>query len=444
MMHFSLCGIGRGLARQTPTVIALVVLLGMGAAAVAQDADQCAAVLRAAWASMTTECDEQPFMTACYGSQPATVTGAGADVTFDAPGDTVPLAEIDRLSLGGADIPAGQWSLVQMTVRYTFTNEALPLYVMGDVTLENTGSPAADVPSARVRVISERGAVVRAAPGINAARTGVYYTGDRVLATGRNGDGSWIRVYNDDDGTFGWINALVFRQRDLTDLPIVSPEDDALFGSFQSFTLQTTPPDRENCRSIPPSGVLLQTPAEGTVARLAVNGTLISIAPASTVFLSADEALSVDVLEGEAGADTVSIEAGENATVREGEETTPQAYDYDRVALLPLDQLPRPIFAALDFSTLIRPATDDPLAGIAESDPCVIAAVGGAVNVREAPSPGARVRYVMQVGESATPDGRAGGTDNVLWWRLAEDVWVSSNAAGVAGACGTLPVLPPS
>lgn len=437
---------GTGLARRAHAVLILIAL-GIALPAHAQDADQCAAVLRAAWASMTTECAEQPTMTACYGSQSASVAGSD-DVTFAAPGDIAPLTAIDALTLDGVDVTQGQWSLVRVALRYNFSDESLPLYVMGETTLENAGSRDADLPSARVQVTSERGAIVRAAPDINAAQTGVYFTGATVLATGRNNDGSWIRVYND-DGTFGWINALVFRQRDLTGVPIVAPDSDALFGSFQAFTLQTSPPDRTDCQRIPPSGVLIQTPADGDSARLAVNDVTLLIAPASTVFLSADDALSVDVLEGEAAADGVTVVVGGNLTQGAGDAEdgdAPQAptYDYNRVALLPLDSLPRPIFAALDFSTLVRPAVDAPLEGIAPDAPCVIAAVNGPVNVREAPSPNARVRYVMQIGESAAPDGRAGGTDNVLWWRLAPDVWVSSNAAGVAGACGTLPIVPPS
>ncbi|MEO1443788.1 MAG: hypothetical protein AAFV33_25530, partial [Chloroflexota bacterium] len=53
--------------------------------------------------------------------------------------------------------------------------------------------------------------------------------------------------------------------------------------------------------------------------------------------------------------------------------------------------------------------------------------------------PGSRVRHVMPPRSSANPVARAGGADGALWWLLAFDVWVSSEAVVAAGACGDLP-----
>ena len=45
------------------------------------------------------------------------------------------------------------------------------------------------------------------------------------------------------------------------------------------------------------------------------------------------------------------------------------------------------------------------------------------------------------MGESAFPIARATGLDQAVWWKLAEDVWVSSGAVGVAGNCAVVPFV---
>ena len=181
-----------------------------------------------------------------------------------------------------------------------------------------------------------------------------------------------------------------------------------------------------------------------------VNDIPVNLYPSSTAFLRAttgeDVILQVDVLEGQVDmtdAVPLLVEAGQGVIVREGEVPIPRPYDYKLLSRILVDRLPRPIFVALDFSTLIKPALDgvDPLEGLGMNDDCTIAALIEAANLREQPDPSARVRRVLQIGESAKPDARGAGSDNALWWRLAPDVWVSSNAVAALGDCGTLPVI---
>ena len=273
------------------------------------------------------------------------------------------------------------------------------------------------------------------------------YTGDAVRVVGRLADGVWARV-DVGDGVFGWINTSALGNVDLAALAEVAPDDAAIYGSGQSFTLTTITAPPNECRFVPPDGVLIQTPAAAEGLRLRVNAVELELDALSTVFLRAMDGaiLRVEVLEGSVsviGEPPIEVLAGTGLTLREGESAVPAAYDYNLLARLPLANLPRTTFAALDFETLLTPPVTDPLGGLTSESVCAVAAVLAAVNLRDLPNPNGRVRHVMQVGQSAAPDGRAIGTDGLVWWRLAENVWVSSNAVAAAGGCGLLPMLPP-
>ncbi|MEO1664344.1 MAG: SH3 domain-containing protein [Chloroflexota bacterium] len=425
-------------------IIALLLLLFIAGTVTAQTDDyiqQCAAVLNAALASVDVECDGQATMTACYGSIPAGVVGPeAADEVFARPGDTLPLTGIDTLTTGAPIIEQGALGIVQLTPRINYSEQALTLTLLGDVTVENAGDPAVDVPTQVIPVTFPDGANVRAAPDINAQQTGVIFAGNTVRATGVTRSGAWVRII-DDTGEIGWINATLFNPDDLTDLTIFNPDNNSSYGTMQAFNVATGDSLPDDCLLLPPSGVLLQTPDTAEVARIQINGVPAQLPPLTTLFLSSvSGALHVDVLEGEADFGTPVI-AGERAIFTD-DVTAVDAYPleaYNTLANLPLDRLPRPIFLAMDFDIIISAPQDEPLAGVGADDLCTIAATSLPANLRAEPIPGSRVRHVMPPRSSANPVARAGGADGALWWLLAFDVWVSSEAVVAAGACGDLP-----
>jgi len=431
-----------------PTCVLMLLMLCFTSIAAAQDENeqlqQCAAVLNAAVASTQLECGEQPDGTVCYGSISAGATGSSEIAeTFSLPGNVAPLTNLDTLTTGAANIEEGAWGIARLTPRLNFTDETLPIYVYGDVTLQNNGNPAADVPSRVISVTFAEGANVRAEPDVFSEQIGLIYVGNQVRATGVIESGAWVRIL-DEDSNIAWVNATVFNSDDLTDLAVVEPNEDTSYGSMQAFDIETGRNNNDDCLLIPPNGVLIQTPEDSEPARLQINGIDAQLPPETTVFLSTSNGnLQVDVLEGEADFD-VRITGGQRGTFTD-EAITVDGFpleDYDALARLPIDRLPRPIFVALDFSLIVNPPQPEPLAGTELDDTCAIAA-NAPVNLREEPSPGGRVRYVMPINASANPTGRAQGTDGALWWRLAENVWVSSNAVFAAGACGRLPLFAP-
>lgn len=434
-------------------IAGLVSILGT-MTVLAQQPPQCAAVLNAALSSLVTECAEQPLGSACYGNSPVSVVFAGdSDArtdddeaeAFRNPGDTVALADVETLATGAADTAQGAWGLARLTPRLNYTEGAVTMLLLGDTTVTNTGDPAADVPAPLIPVTFPEGANIRAEPIAIAEQTGIVFVGDSVRATGILADGSWVRVI-DEEGTIGWMTATAFTATDLTPLATVAASDGIAYGTMQAFTLQTGTDD-DPCAVLPPSGVLLQTPTDAESARLLANDVPLLLSSGSTVFLSAsaDDVVDVAVLEGEAQVGDAFIVPVRNAiTLPADADTEVMPYDYAALATLPVDRLPRPIFVPLDFDTLLRPPPPDgtsPLADVALESDCTIAARNAPANLREQPNPSGRVRHVMQIGQSALPDARAQGTDGVLWWRLAPDVWVSSNAVVAAGGCGRLPLL---
>jgi hypothetical protein len=435
-----------------PFVVAVLLLLMTVATPMyAQDVDVCTPRIQGALAGTQTRCLELPERGICYGNSPANILFSREvdNASFATPGDVIGLSLVDTLELGAFDPELSEFGIARANIRLNFTDDTLTAWLFGGMQLANQGDVAANVPAIPLRVTSVQGANVRALPDAEAELVSVVLSGADVRATGRLRDNSWVRVQTD-DGIGGWVVSGVFGGVDLEALVAVDDGAAPQFGSMQAFLLNTNPYDRSTCRNQPPPGVLIQSPEDTQTARLRVNDLLVDIAPMSTVHLSAGvgETLRVDVMEGEAlvtADNPITIEAGNGLLLRDGVDADPAPYDYNALAQLPVERLPRPIYLALDFSTIIRPALQDvdPLAGLGAESTCTIAAVADAANLREFPAPDARVRRVLQFGESARPDGRAQGSDNVLWWRLAEDVWVSSNAVGALGDCGTLPVLPP-
>jgi len=110
----------------------------------------------------------------------------------------------------------------------------------------------------------------------------------------------------------------------------------------------------------------------------------------------------------------------------------------------PLALLPRPI--NLPFSLVGVLQAFEPNTGFLQSLPadgqCVVA-WSAAVNLRSGPGTQYPIRESSPAGFAAQPDARAVGLDGVLWWRLAEGIWVNSNGTAIAGVCGLLPVIDP-
>jgi hypothetical protein len=235
-------------------------------------------------------------------------------------------------------------------------------------------------------------------------------------------------------------------------LPIVEADEviePPYVGSMQALTLISGVDDAP-CAGAPESGLIVQSPDLERGAYLIVNG--LDIYFTGTLFLQAEPGadMIVSVLEGSAllgtGDDAFTLNVGERLhypfngqTV--GGRTTFESYHYAAARRLPsLYLLPRGF--ELPFSTggLITPYIEGVLASVTADDPCTIAWTVD-VNLRAGPGTDFPIRQGVEANYVAYPDARASGTDGLLWWRLADEIWLNAENTIAAGACGTLPVL---
>lgn len=408
---------------------------------------QCEGFLAQTLATLAAECGEQG-VGVCYGNGPLVLepsVDAGA-VVFSRPGHEAPLTAVDTAVLSPFEGGVRGWGLLRFVVPLNTTADRLTLVAIGDMALQNTGDPADSVPSVMARVTTDQGLNIRAGASAAADLLAPAFTGDVLRLTGVAGD--WVRVQLP-DGTTGWAAASGFAARDVRDLTPVDPDAGQPYGPMQAFNFATDPWtwNADGCPVAPPNGILVQTPAAATeAAALRVNGTDLRLPPGLTAFLStnADGDLRADTLEGTLvlviDNTPLTLAAGQTVLVREGTTPAPTDYDPNRVGVLPLETLPRPAFAAVNFALLVAP--DDGTAPELGADaPCTVGAVVEAANLREFPAPDARVRHVLQVGERVPILARAEGRDGVLWWQVVAGVWVSSRAVSASGMCGTLPVI---
>lgn len=415
--------------------------------------ERCSAVIRAALTLVIQECADQAIETLCYGNAPIHIALTDADdsYTFTKPGDQLPLSLVETLVLSPLNAQYGEWGIVVAKPQIAFTPEAYTLLAFGEVSLDNLGDGAFDVLALPIMVESRQGLNLRLSPSPSAEQAGSLLSGQTVYVSGYTSDQAWLRIHLE-SGQVGWATASGFG--DLTSVwsstPIVDPSQVVGWGTFEAITLHTTPSDLNSCADLPPDGVLLQTPsALLTPAMLLVNGVGLTLPAETTAFVQSpsDDLLIVSVIEGTLTLQqqtTVQVNATEQISMTPNqEELIPIAYDYSLIARLPLNILPRSLFATLDFGTIIRPptASGQPFEGYTAEQPCLVGALLDAANLRDAPSPLGRVRHTMQLGESAFPIARATGLDQAVWWKLAEDVWVSSGAVGVAGNCANLPFV---
>jgi hypothetical protein len=313
--------------------------------------------------------------------------------------------------------------------------------------LENASDKSSEFLAFGATVRAIEGANMRAAPAQDAPLIGQLTANQSATAIGRLSNNAWILLLEG-----GWVSADLLHSRFAWDLlEVVPPETNApadgwIYGPMQAFTFRSGSEDAP-CAGAPDSGILMQTP-EATTVEILVNG--IRLQFDGTLYLQADSSgeMVVSVLEGEIYLDQNTVfSAGKRLQVRREEAgfkllAAPEDYDYVRARYLPLNLLPRKIELPFSLGGVIQPFVPGTgfLANVKPTDPCVIA-WNVDVNIRGGPGPEYPLRQGVPANYSARPDGLANGTDGVLWWRLAEGLWLRSGLASIAGTCLDLPMV---
>jgi hypothetical protein len=316
------------------------------------------------------------------------------------------------------------------------------MIAFGAVRLENTAGTPTGFTTGDVLAGRQGAALYNTPDETNEAEMFITW-GEKMTAVGKRGD-QWIAViYND---TPGWVKREAL-QGEIDNLQEIDSFPNSLYAPFQRLRLFTEAPTLSECLYQPAQGgILLQS---NETVSLEINRLVIEFS--GTLHIEADTGeMRIAVLEGEATDNaTFTIESGERV-VREldefagdtGEESPPEPYNYRTSVYLPLDLLPREI--DLPFSTAgllipFEPGTGY-LTSMALTDPCVVAWTTD-VNLRRGPGTDYGLRQGIAANNSAYADARAVGTDGLVWWRLAEEVWLSSETTVFGGNCGTLPYV---
>jgi hypothetical protein len=424
-------------------VCALIFLLS-AARLVAQSAD-CPASVQSAFAAARKACASMEINEICYGSGTLKTTFRSSGASFKEAGDTAKLGALKSVEASPFDAHIGDYSVAVMRPRANLPDNALTLIAFGDVQLQNASDKSSDFIALPVLAKTPEGVNVRAAPKPDAAVVARLLVGQTANAVARLKDGSWILL------TDGWASAEVLKSAaDLSLLEIAPPDTnppgDWLYGPMQAFTLRTEIDDAP-CAQASDSGALAQTPDGAGEIALMVNG--IPLAFEGTIYLQGSPTgeTAVSILEGQARYGDNPHEYSAGARLQLGLDSNkapkllaiPDDYHYSRARHLPLTLLPHQFDLPFSLGGLTKPFTPGGfLTTVGANDPCVIA-WNVAVNVRAGPGTEYPLRQGVPANYYAHPDARATASDGVLWWRLAEGIWIRSGIVTPAGACLNLP-----
>jgi hypothetical protein len=252
----------------------LITLFLIPALVLAQD-DQCLATIQSALASTEESCGGTGRNQACFvhpGLQAVPQTGFGP-FTFSQAGDIISAREIHTLRSNPLSDRTYGVSLlrIQDGLSDAAPEQNVTMLVFGDVEIRNNVD-ATDVPP--TLEVSPTGSMnIRGGPSTEDAIVGMLDARQTVIANGRLGDNSWLRITLADGG-FGWLSApLVTTSGDINVLDMVDTSGTPIvvrYGPMQSFTFQSGIDDSP-CAGAPASGILIQTPADSRNVSFSIN-----------------------------------------------------------------------------------------------------------------------------------------------------------------------------
>lgn len=276
--------------------LALLSFVALYVVVVAQES--CPKITEDALETVDVVCDEMGIDQICYGNvelEIETVDDA-SDYSFEEPGDTLELSQLQRLQLSPMDEDAGIWGIAMMQLRANVPNTApgqgVTFLLFGDVSLENREASFTTLP-----ITSTGNINVRSGPSTDFAVVGSLTNGQSINAFGRNQVGDWLKIRLDSD-TVGWVYApLMTMEGDIETLSIV--EENGESSSAQAYYFRTGIGDAP-CEEAPNSGILVRSPEGIGEVNMTLNG--VSVSFGSTLFMQAEPEgdLNVSVLQGHA------------------------------------------------------------------------------------------------------------------------------------------------
>lgn len=438
------------------------VIIVLCALATAAQNDACPIMQDRAQANILAHCVDQADGTLCLGHQTVTPVyrdSGGVSRPFRHPGDTIPIAGIDWLSVSSE---AKTWGAIRALFP-AFPPEGLEawtsaLVAIGNVALFLPPLVPPPAPLAEVQVTAPRGAYLRTAPDLDAEIITPLPVRSKLLAFGVSPGPAWLRAYHVPAGP-GWISAAVVTEP-AVDLPLLrhQPEAIPLWLPWQIFDFRSGIDDMP-CAGSLESGILLGTPKYIAPRHFEINGIGLDISGAAWLQAQVSSGMLLHVIDGAATVSTPEgavfvnrgfetsvplAQATNGAIVPSAAPTAPQPYDYHALINLPIHLMIYETRVSLDVNAVVSPVPvggGNPLESVSAADDCTITAHLEGANIRARPDPEAPIIAVMAYRESAAPVERGIGNDRQPWWKLGNSIWVRGDATVSAGNCKAVPFV---
>ena len=369
---------------------------------------------------------------ACYGHGELSAVFSD-EQSLDEPRAQASLMTLQTLQTSALNPADENWGLARLRIPANLTGaDSVLLVTFGDVLLENAVSRPA---GPRIEVVTTRGLNLRDEPSTDARVMGGLVNRQTVTVDARNADSSWLHVSDPP----GWVfTEFVDSPEDVSELSVMTDPDMPLQTALQVFNIRSGT-GMDQCPQFNHNGLLIQSPLESSPAHLTINGADFNIN--GTLYLQAFGNLFVQMLEGSASvaaADDnqyliagtqVSIPLNASGMIAAGPGDL-EAYDEEGIATLPLVLLDR------EFE-LVAALTAEELAAL---EACTITAPAN-VNLRDGPGTVFALQGSLEAQGTASVRGRVVGTDQFVWWQLADGTWVRSDVVVADENCSTVPVV---
>jgi len=423
-------------------IVVILMLICFAPAALSAQENTCPALVQAAVEAVRENCADIGSNEICYGNPSLNIQPRpNVRIVFAEPGDRVTLSAVETLDSSPFDSLTGNWGVAFMRVRANLPDAGLTLLSFGDVSLDNLSQTSSEFIALDVTVREPTGANVRETPSLDGNVIGTLLANNTYVAIGRLADGTWIRLLNG-----GWVASELLRSRyNLMMLEVLPPGAPAGDGSYPYGPMQAlhfrSGSDDSPCDGAPDSGLLVQTPDGISGVQMQVNGADLIFTGTAWLQTQATGETVVSMLEGELlYGEGQTLSAGERMQYGYQGETIvfnePEAYHYARARYLPLPLLPREFELVFSLGGVINPFAPGTgfLTTIPADAACIVAWTVD-VNLRAGPGVDYPVRQGVPGGFYANPDGRAVGSDERVWWRLAEGIWIAVDNTYTAGNC---------
>jgi len=245
----------------------------------------------------------------CYGNRQIEVTPNNERIPleFFAPGDLLPINQVQSLRLSTFDIENELWGVAQIRLLLAdFRNvQDIQILLFGDVYVEDSADERMTM---NVIVQSSAPINLRTQPDLNGLVVTTAQPNRELLAVARTVDGAWIQVEDPDMGYLAWVFSELVSVSDtsqsLNDL-LITDGTDEYWRPMQAFMFESG--QAVSCDNSPTDGMLIQSADGMSRITFLINEVVVELLPGhnnqhASAFVQSNVAngMNINVIEGRA------------------------------------------------------------------------------------------------------------------------------------------------